>query len=466
MEKGVLMPVSALSGEYGIGNFGRDAYRFVDWVVKRGFTLWQVLPMCVTSFGDSPYQSPSAFAGNPYHIDLDALRNAGLLTQDELPHYPAGRVDYAALYHERWATLKKAYARFEGGEDYAAFIRKNVYWLDDYALFMTTKAAYNNVSLSEWPTAVKHRDPAWLGPFCAAHADEIKFHRFTQYLFFTQWAKVKAYAAAKGVRIIGDMPIYVAYDSADVWCRPEMFLLDEDMNPTAVAGVPPDDFSATGQLWGNPLYDWAAMRADGYDWWIKRLRAAGELYDIVRIDHFRGFAGYYTVPFGSTDATVGKWETGPGIELFEAVQAACDVPVIAEDLGAIDDAVRELVRKTGYPSMKVMQFGLAAEDGSEHLPANFPEHCIAYTGTHDNDTALGWFKSLPPDKRRLVRKRLGRPRGNPVPAMIDMLFASRAEYAVVPMPDFLGLDSVARINTPATLGGNNWCWRLAAIPKK
>lgn len=464
MERGVLLHISSLPGEYGIGSFGEAAYRFVDLVRKSRLTLWQVLPLNVTSYGDSPYQSPSAFAGNPYFIDLDFLVRDGLLTNEELPHYPAGAVDYAALYDERWDTLRKAFARFAGGEEYDDFCA-SAKWLDDYALFMTVKSLCGNVGLDAWPDEYRLRDKAALEKVRREQRDELEFHRFTQYLFFTQWRKLKAYANANGVRIVGDMPIYVAYDSADVWCHPDLFLLDDRLIPTVVAGVPPDCFSATGQLWGNPIYDWDAMRADGYRWWIERLNAAGALFDIVRIDHFRGFESFYTIPYGRPDACVGEWVKGPGMALFDVLQASCDTAVIAEDLGLLDDDVRAMVRATGYPSMKVLEFGLDGESTNEYLPHNYPVNCIAYTGTHDNDTALGWFNALPASRRRRVRLRTRRLFGSPVPGMIRMLFRSRAKYVVIPMQDFLNLDSAARMNTPSTLGGNNWRWRLTILPE-
>lgn len=456
------MHISSLPCPYGIGSFGKSAYAFVDLAVRAGLTLWQVLPLNVTSYGDSPYQSPSAFAGNPYFIDLDELKEKGLLTAEELPSYPEGTVDYSALYRERWATLRKAYARFHGDAAYDAFVRRTE-WLDDYALFMTVKELNGGVGLDRWEEKYRLRDKKTLARVRAEHKDEIDFHTFTQYLFFTQWNKLKTYANDKGIAIIGDMPIYVAYDSADVWCSPELFLMDENLAPTVVAGVPPDDFAKGGQLWGNPIYNWESMRADGYRWWIRRLRAAGEIFDIVRIDHFRGFESYYTVKAGSVDARVGEWVKGPGIALFETLKTACDVDIIAEDLGYLDDDVRNMVRATGYPSMKVLEFGLDGDRQNEYLPKNYPENCIAYTGTHDNDTALGWFRSLPPEKRRRVRLRTGCLFGSPVRGMIKLLFRSRARYVVIPMQDFLGLGGEARMNVPSTIGGN-WKWRLPKLP--
>lgn len=465
MERGVLLHISSLPNDYGIGSMGEAAYRFVDLVADAGLTLWQVLPLNVTSFGDSPYQSPSAFAGNPYFIDLDELMRDGLLKPTELPRYEGGAVDYAALYAERWGTLKKAFARFSGGAEYVRFCNDTP-WLDDYALFMTIKSLCGNVGLDRWPQELKLRDKNALDKVRAEHADEIEFHRFTQFLFFSQWRRLKAYANSKGVRMVGDMPIYVAYDSADVWRDPQLFLLDDRLIPTVVAGVPPDCFSESGQLWGNPIYDWDAMKKDGYAWWVRRLRAAGELFDIVRIDHFRGFESFYTIPYGRTDAREGEWVKGPSLALFDVLKASCDTAVIAEDLGMLDDDVRAMVRATGFPSMKVLEFGLDGDRTNEYLPRNYPENCIAYTGTHDNDTALGWFRSLPFRRRLRVRSRTRTLFGSPVPNMIRMLFRSRAKYVVIPMQDFLNLSSEARMNTPSTLGGNNWRWRLQKLPDK
>lgn len=464
MEKGVLMHISSLPSDRGIGSFGEAAYRFVDLMRCSGLTLWQVLPLNVTSYGDSPYQSPSAFAGNPYFIDLDTLVEDGLLEKSELPVYTRGEIDYAALYKERYETLRLAYKRFVPDSDYVDFTNSRE-WLDDYALFMTIKGLQGDKGLDEWEEKYRLHDMQALAEVRKNYGGDINFHKFTQYCFYTQWLHLKKYANDNGISIIGDIPIYVAHDSADVWSAPQYFELDGNLNPTVVAGVPPDSFAEGGQLWGNPIYNWDAIEKNNYDFWVKRLNAASELYDIVRIDHFRGFESFYTVKAGSIDAKKGEWVKGPGMKLFDVIKKRCDVRIIAEDLGFLDDSVRQMVKESGYPSMKVLQFGLAEKSDSDYLPRNYPKNCIAYTGTHDNDTSYGWFNSLSMCKRLKVRLRLKKMKGSVVPAMIKSLFDSCADYVVVPMQDYLGLGSEARMNTPSTLGCN-WKWALKELPEK
>ena len=451
------MHISSLPGRRGIGSLGKAAYEFVDFMCDAGLALWQVLPLCPTSYGDSPYQSPSALAGNPYFIDLDLLVDEGLLLQDELPEYPLDTVDYAAVYAERFGTLEKAFMRFDASRaDYIEFKNNNAFWLDDYALFMAIKKAHGMRSWDAWPMGLRRRKTG-----TARYAPRAEFYKFLQYLFFTQWRALKAYANDRGVKIVGDMPIYVAYDSVDVWSEPELFMLDAELAKTSVAGVPPDYFSADGQLWGNPLYDWEKMRATDYAWWVKRMRKAFELYDVVRIDHFRAFADYYAIPADRTDARVGEWKVGPGKEFFDVIARELGEPeIIAEDLGELHDCVRELVRETGYPGMKIMQFAFDGNPNNEFYYTNYVNNCVAYTGTHDNDTTRGWFDSLDDGSKAIVRRTLGYDGENVAAEIVERLFSSAADTVIVPMQDFLDLPSSARMNTPSTLGGN-WAWRCS-----
>ncbi len=455
---GVLMHISSLPNERGIGSLGKSAYDFVDFLKASGLGLWQVLPLSVTSYGDSPYQSPSAVAGNPYFIDLDTLINEGLLKPGEAPVYELKPVDYAAVYFERFDTLKKAYKRFikKPPADYGTFKAENAFWLDDYALFMAIKEAHGMQAWETWEDEYKYRT-ADMSRF----TEPAEFHKFLQYEFFKQWAALKAYANASGVKIVGDMPIYVAYDSVEVWSNPKQFLLNDDMTRKLVAGVPPDYFSADGQLWGNPIYDWEYMRSTGYEWWIMRMRMALKLYDIIRIDHFRAFADYYVIPADRNDAKVGEWRTGPGMEFFDAINSALNHPaIIAEDLGELHDCVRELVHRTGFPGMKVMQFAFDGNPYNDFYYTNYGNNCVAYPGTHDNNTTRGWFEALSESDKALVRRTLGYD-GNAIAAeIIKRLMNSAADTVIIPMQDFLNLNGKARMNVPSTLGGN-WTWRSA-----
>lgn len=447
------MPVFSLPNKYGIGSFGDEAYRFVDFLAATGQSYWQVLPLSPTSFGDSPYQSPSAFAGNPYFIDLDLLRMDGLLTDEECnaEQTKVRMIDYAKLYHRRYVVLKKAFVRFWKPRSYEKFVEDNREWLFPYAEFMAKKQASGGAAWNEWNNEN------------SVGKAETAFWVFLQYEFFLQWSALKTYANARGVQIIGDMPIYVAYDSADVWQNPQYFQLDGNGTPTEVAGVPPDAFSSDGQLWGNPLYRWDEMQKDNFAWWKKRFRAALSMYDVVRIDHFRGFSDYYAIPFGESTARKGRWESAPGKELFaELKKEFPEAEIIAEDLGVIDDRVRELLRQTGFPGMKIAQFGFS-EDDSGYNPNNYPAKCVAYTGTYDNPTTQSWAKHLfAPEKtrfRRCVRRRIGEA---DTTALVRRLLASAAQTVIIPIQDYLLLGDEGRINTPSTLG-NNWIWR---IPEK
>ena len=475
---GILMPVSSLPGPYGIGCFSKEARAFVDWLADAGQTLWQILPLGPTSYGDSPYQSFSTFAGNPYFIDLETLVQEGLLRAGDCAAADLGSdpadIDYGKLYRNRWPLLRQAFAAWRaaggpGEAEYRQFLAKNASWLEDYALFMAIKDRQGGAAWDQWPDPLRLRRADALARARSELGEEVAFQQFVQYEFDRQWSRLKEYANSKEIRIIGDIPIYVAFDSADTWARPELFQLDKDGRPTGVAGVPPDGFSATGQLWGNPLYDWKIHRADGYSWWIQRLAACFERYDVVRIDHFRGFDEYFRVPAGAPDARDGQWMPGPGKELFDAVRKALgDRPVIAEDLGYLTDTVRQLVADCGFPGMKVMEFAFDARDSSganEYLPHNYPENCVVYTGTHDNETVAGWFQTGITDaERAAVCRYLHRAPDAVEPLHLDFVctaMASVGRWCIIPLQDHLGLDNRARINRPSTLGCN-WRWRVEA----
>ena len=475
---GVLMSISSLPSPYGIGCLDRAAYDFVDFLAQSGQTYWQILPLGPTGYGDSPYQSFSTFAGNPYFIDLDKLVKDGLLTRHacetaHLNHDPH-RVDYQKQYRHRITLLREAFENSHHHDTpaYFAFCRANP-WLDDYALFMAIKDEKGGIPLSAWEDNLRHRDPYTLDTYRHALAHEIDFHKFIQYTFDTQWKALKAYANHQGVKIIGDIPIYVSLDSADVWASPHLFRLNKDLTPTFVAGCPPDGFSPDGQLWGNPLYDWSAHAFEGFAWWKSRLAHCLDMYDVVRIDHFRGFDEYFAIPYGHTTAREGHWERGPGMSLFSAMgdlltSQGQDIPrVIAEDLGFMTPTVEALVRDSGFPGMRVLQFGFDARDTggqseSLHLPHNYPPHCVAYTGTHDNQTLVSWYHTITDEERQAVYNYVG---GNypigepPVRRLIAAVMKSSAELCVIPMQDWLELDDSTRMNTPATLG-HNWQWRM------
>ena len=562
---GLLLPVFSLPGKYGIGCFSDEAYRFVDFVKEAGQKYWQILPVGPTGYGDSPYQSFSAFAGNPYFISPDTLVQEGLLTQEEAAEavYRRGTeeeqkevgekaaealcrrgteaekdadrsadpIDYAWLYHTREPILRKAYERWkrvEGADasEYKEFCRENADWLSDYALFMALKKDHGGAGFMEWEEPLRMREPAALEEARRRLGDEIGFQTFLQYQFERQWEALKAYANRQGISIIGDIPIYVPADSAEVWAYPELFQLHADGSCKAVAGCPPDGFSAIGQLWGNPLYDWEHHRNTGFAWWISRMRRCSSLFDIVRIDHFRGFDQYYAIPADSADARTGQWEDGPGIDLFRAIEK--EIPgmtIIAEDLGYITESVRQLVRDTGYPNMKVLEFAFDSRDSSgreSYLPYNYDKNCVVYTGTHDNETLVGWLDHILPEERDEVRAFTGldgaagdlwaydtAASGTAVPekatpgagvpekattgagvpekaaagtvaqekagaeeeqvhraetkrlarAMVRAAMASVGNLCVIPMQDWLLLGDEARINKPSTTGGN-WVWRM------
>ncbi|MBQ9438547.1 MAG: 4-alpha-glucanotransferase [Lachnospiraceae bacterium] len=464
---GILLPVFSLPGNNGIGCFSKDAYQFVDFLKEAGQSWWQVLPLGPTSYGDSPYQSFSTFAGNPYFIDLEDLAKEGLLKEEELAaaSAPGGTIDYAALYRSRFKVLKKAWARASDYRQKARekFCKENEEWLPDYALFMALKDAHEGKAWMEWEEPIKRREKDALKAARKKYAKEISFYEFLQFEFHRQWKKLRKYANGKGIRIIGDLPIYVAHDSSDVWAYPKLFQMTDGEEPKSVAGCPPDAFSDTGQLWGNPLYDWDFHEKEGYHWWIRRMAHAFWLFDMVRIDHFRGFEAYYAIPYGAKTAEKGTWEKGPGMKLFKALRKELgEKPVIAEDLGFLTKDVRKLLKQSGYPGMKVLQFAFGGP-GSEYLNHRHPENCIVYTGTHDNPTTLSWAAELGEREKKFLLNYLDLPKdASPEKIcrrLVKEALSSPGFLAIVPLQDYLELGADARINIPSTLGGN-WCWRL------
>ncbi|MBX3013970.1 MAG: 4-alpha-glucanotransferase [Caldilineaceae bacterium] len=467
---GILLHPTSLPGRYGIGTLDQAAYEWVDFLVETHQSLWQVLPLGPTGYGDSPYQSFSTFAGNPYLISVEALVEEGFLsaaTLAQAPAFPSDRVDYGAIYSWKLPLLRQAATTFSQQAtaaqqaDFAAFCQAEAAWLDDFALFMALKDAHNGQAWTQWAMPLRSRQPAALKSATATHATAIHAHKFNQWLFFRQWQQLKSYANAKGIQLIGDIPIFVAMDSADTWTNPGEFFLDQTCHPTVVAGVPPDYFSATGQLWGNPLYRWDKMKANGYAWWLRRIRAALKLYDIVRIDHFRGFAGYWEVPAGEETAINGQWVKGPGADLFNAIQAALgELPIIAEDLGEITPDVIELRDQFNLPGMKILQFAFSTDASDKFLPHNYTHNFVVYTGTHDNDTTVGWYNnSATTYERDHFRHYLRTDGHDPAWTMLDAAFRSVAMLALVPLQDLLDLDSPARMNFPGRAEGN-WAWRF------
>ena len=474
---GILLPVFSLPSPHGIGCFSKEAYAFVDWLAGAGQTYWQILPLGPTSYGgsaDSPYQSFSAFAGNPYFIDLEALVEEGTLTQAECDLADFGTnpedVDYGKLHENRRRLLRKAYERSDISKnpDYQKFLAENGWWLADFALFMAVRRFFGEQPWYQWPQDIRLHWGYSLDYYRRELYFEVEFEQYLQFQFFRQWQKLKDYANAKGIQIVGDIPIYVSPDSADVWAHPELFQLDGENRPTMVAGCPPDGFSADGQLWGNPLYRWDYHRQTGYEWWISRLWQSFRLYDVVRLDHFRGFDEYYAIPADSKTALNGHWEPGPGMELFrEAERRLGKKAIIAEDLGHMTDSVRQLVRDSGYPNMKVLEFAFDPSDAlgyNEYLPHNYETNCVVYTGTHDNETMAGWLRGLEPETMSLVRAYLG---DQTTPdrllhrQMARLAMMSCARTCILPIQDYLGLDNRCRINRPGTVT-HNWSWRLRA----
>lgn len=468
---GILMPVSSLPSPWGIGTLGAEARAFVRFLARSGQGIWQMLPIGPTGYGDSPYQSFSSFAGNPYLIDLDDLAEAGLLERSEYTGRAWGddpeRVDYGALYRERFPVLRLAVGRLvvQHQADFLEFCDRECVWLDDYALFMTMKTLHGAAPWSAWEDELRLRDPAALKTARKAHADELVFWKGVQFLFFEQWGTLRAYARKMGVEIMGDLPIYAAEDSADVWANPAEFQLDQNLRPLEVSGCPPDGFSADGQLWGNPLFAWDRMKKDGYRWWMRRISFQFRFYDILRIDHFRGFDSYYAIPAGAKTASGGRWRQGPGMDFFRTLERELGPRrIVAEDLGFLTPSVHRLLADTGYPGMKVLEFAFDSRDGGGVLyqPHAYPRNCIAYVGTHDNDTALGWLESADAGDVALAREYLHLdPCEGEGWGMMRAIWSSVADTAIVQMQDVLEMGGSARINTPSTVGGN-WCWR--ALP--
>lgn len=464
-KSGILLHISSLPSPYGIGSLGKEAYRFIDFLSESGMAYWQMLPICPTSYGDSPYQSYSTFAGNPYFIDLEMLQEEGLLRADECggekePYQE--RVDYGRLYALRYPLLKKAMSRFEPDFAYFDFLSRNADWLEDYALFMALKEHHEGRSWFDWESGYRNREEEALSEFTSVHGEEIDFWKKLQFYFFRHWDALKSYASSRGISIIGDLPIYVALDSVDVWAKPSLFQLDENRLPLEVAGCPPDYFSKSGQLWGNPLYDWEYMERDDYAWWSRRIEYLCKVYDILRIDHFRGFDSYYAIPFGARDASLGIWKDGPGMKLFQAIEKRIGKPrIIAEDLGFLTPGVRSLLKESGFAGMKVLQSGFDSNDNdcADYLPHNFIRHCVAYCGTHDHNTIRGWFGQLKECDRQYALEYL---RIRDIDSLhwelICVLLSSVAELTIIQAQDLFGLGKEARMNTPATVG-RNWTWR-------
>ena len=494
-ESGILMPIFSLPSPYGVGCFSVEAYKFVDQLKHAGQKKWQVLPLGPTSFGDSPYQSFSTFAGNPYFIDLGPLIDEGLITKEECDALDFGdkedRIDYEKIHQARHQILALAFSRFEKNESFNHFVLENAWWLEDYALFMAIKSTYKGASWDVWDSAHKNREEAAMAKAKEELKEQIESVQFQQYLFAKQWHNLHHYAKENGIEIIGDIPIYVAFDSADTWANPELFQFDENKEPIAVAGCPPDYFSEAGQLWGNPLYDWEYHKETGYQWWFKRIAYTFTLFDLVRIDHFRGFDEYYAIPAGRKDAKIGSWRPGPGIEFFQALKKEFgELRIIAEDLGLITDSVKELLKESGYPGMKVLQFAFDGTADNDYLPHNYSNNCVVYTGTHDNDTTKGWYSPLEQETRQHVREYLGienRASKNVgcenlgcedlgcenvgsenfeessiSLELIRLGLSSVADLCIIPIQDYLGVGTEGRINTPSTLG-DNWTWRMKKL---
>lgn len=471
---GVIMHISSLPGKFGIGTFGQEAYDYADFLYKSGLKYWQILPLGQTGYGDSPYQSFSAFAGNPYFIDFDLLAKDNLLREYEYLNENYGDnknyIDYGLLFKIKYEVLRKAYNNFINNEsshlreEFEKFREENKWWLEDYALYMAIKNHFNLVSWQDWDDDIKKREVEALEKYKVLLKDNIEYWEFIQYLFFKQWNDLKKYVNSKGIKIIGDIPIYVAEDSADVWSNPESYLIDkETLKPISVAGCPPDAFSATGQLWGNPIYDWEYMDKEGYSWWIKRVRESLKLYDVVRIDHFRGFESYWKIPYGEETAINGEWVKGPGMKLFDAVKETLgEVNVIAEDLGFLTVEVKEFLEDSGFPGMKVLQFAFDEREESNYLPHTYNNNCVAYTGTHDNDTFRGWYDlTAPRNDVKYCKEYLALSDEEGYNwGFIRGVWSSVSDLAIATMQDFLDLGNETRINMPSTLG-NNWKWRIS-----
>lgn len=457
---GILMHISSLPGPGGIGTLGASAYTFVDYLANAKQSYWQILPICPTSYGDSPYQSFSTYAGNPYFIDLELLQKDGLLNEADWKHTHWANderfVDYGVLYIERHKLLRAVHQKFEQNlpTDFEIFCKENSFWLEDYALFMAIKDKHGGISFHQWEEDIRTRNPESLANWKNICYNDIRYYKMLQYLFFKQWKSLKQYANKKGIRIIGDLPIYVSSDSSDVWANPEIFDTKE------VAGCPPDAFAADGQLWGNPVYKWDVLEKQNYQWWITRLTYNLAIYDVLRIDHFRGFESYYCIPAQDTTAKNGVWRKGPGLQLFtEFKKHAPDAAVIAEDLGFLTDEVKQMRKDSGFPGMKVLQFAFDSREENDYLPEHYEHTSVVYTGTHDNDTLLGWINHSPKEDIDTALKYLHvNNQGQLAPAMMKAAMECVSDTCILTMQDILGLETFARMNIPSTLG-NNWRWR-------
>ena len=472
---GLLLPISSLPSPYGIGTLGKEAYKFVDYLVEAGQKYWQVLPVGPTSYGDSPYQSFSAFAGNPYFIDLDYLVEEGLITKSQIKKFPWGDnaeyVDYATVYNSRFEILRMAFenSNYANEDAYRQFEQENSYWLDDYSLYMAVKFRFDNNEWATWDYDIKARQPEAIDRYRNELSGDIAFWKFCQYKFFEQWNNLRKYANEQGVEMIGDIPIYVAMDSADVWAHKELFELDEDFKQVNVAGVPPDAFSEDGQLWGNPLYNWPEMERQGFEWWKQRMASNSKLYDYIRIDHFIGVVNYYSIKADCNNAKEGVWREGPGKKLTDAIDSAIgDTKIIAEDLGVVSPAVRELLAKTGYPGMNIIEFAFDGSPDNSHLPHNYKPNSLVYGGTHDNETVAGFFNAKKASELKYAYEYLGVDNKNDIPAaVLRAAYASVSAIAIFQIQDILEIGNESRMNTPSTVG-DNWKWRLTkgALTKK
>jgi len=466
-QSGILLHPTSLPGNHGIGTFGREAYDFIDFLGEAGQKLWQILPLGPTGYGESPYQCFSSIAGNPLLINLEMLQEEGWLSKSDLEDHSgklAHYVDFGKVRKQKLPLLKKAFLAFKPkariNKDFKSFCTNKAVWLDDFSLFVALKEEFRGKPWNLWPKALRLRDAETLKSYRQELKEEILYHKFVQYIFFKQWNDVKAYANKNGIKIIGDIPLYVAYDSVDVWSKPENFLLDKGSKPIRVAGVPPDYFSATGQLWGNPVYDWDYQEKDGFYWWIERMWSSLELYDIIRIDHFRGLSAFWSVPYGEKTAEKGKWVHAPGKKLFKTlINELGELPIIAEDLGVMTKEVEELRDGFGFPGMKILQFAFDSEEGNNFLPHTYNENCVVYTGTHDNNTVLGWYQNASAKDRKNLKQYIGNLDDGVVKSMIRLAWASVADMAIIPLQDLLELDEDARMNMPGTID-KNWLWKF------
>lgn len=462
-QSGILLHITSLPNKQGIGTLGNEAYDFIDKLTRAGQKIWQILPLGPTGYGDSPYQTFSAFAGNPLLLDMNDLVKRELLQisdLENLKNLPEEKVDFGSLFIEKNKLLKLAFVKFQRAVIYDVFCSENEFWLHDYAFFMAIKDHFNGKSWHKWPKEIKLRNPFTLNKLKSKLINEIEYHKFLQFLFWQQWQKLHFYAKQNDIKIFGDIPIFVAFDSADAWSNQDLFQFDKAGNPTAVAGVPPDYFSATGQLWGNPLYNWHKMKENNFIWWMQRFRHSIKMYNLIRVDHFRGFCQYWAVPFGEKTAVNGSWQPALGEELFSTLKMDFDsIPIVAEDLGVITDDVIALKEKFGFPGMNILQFAFDGSETNPYLPSNYEENCIAYTGTHDNDTTRGWFQKLSTKEQTQICQTLKCRQSEICFAMINAILASKGDITIIPLQDWLELGSEARMNTPGTDVGN-WQWRL------